>query len=167
MKIGVISDTHLSYNDDEVNTFLEKFRDEVDFLIHAGDIDSIEFLTDIRSVFEDDFLAVAGNMDGKSILSNIEQKELISIEGLKIGVTHSSGHPSECHEIAIETFKKEKPDIIVFGHSHHPLNKMINNTLLFNPGSLLDKRYAPYTSYGLLELKDGNIISREIIRINW
>ena len=60
-------------------------------------------------------------------------------------------------------FKKDKVDIIIFGHSHTPENKKIDGILFFNPGSLTDKDFAPYNSYGILELNDE--IEAKIIRI--
>jgi predicted phosphodiesterase len=50
-------------------------------------------------------------------------------------------------------FKGDNVDCIVFGHSHRPMNEMVKKVLLFNPGSPTDKIFAPYNSYGVIELK--------------
>jgi putative phosphoesterase len=140
--------------------------DEVDFLIHAGDIDKIDFLVDLKIMFENRFLAVVGNMDSGKILEHLNDVESIVLEKIKISVTHTGGHPSETVQKAIDTFHKKNPDIIIFGHSHHPYNQYHGKTLLFNPGSLLDKRYAPYTSYGIIEIENGKILSSQIIPVS-
>lgn len=44
--------------------------------------------------------------------------------------------------------------IVVFGHSHQPLNEWRDGHLLFNPGSATDPRRAPSPSVGILELGD-------------
>ena len=57
----------------------------------------------------------------------------------------------------IKTFLKEfkNVDIIVFGHSHKPINEQKNGVLLFNPGSPTDNIFAPFQSVGILELDKG------------
>ncbi|MCK9225495.1 MAG: metallophosphoesterase [Candidatus Muirbacterium halophilum] len=165
MKIGVVSDTHYDVLEGNIKKFFENLSNEVDFLIHAGDIDKLDFLIDLKMMFENRFVAVSGNMDSGKILEHLNDIETITIEKLRISVTHTGGHPSETVEKAIETFKKTPSDIIIFGHSHHPYNQYHGKTLLFNPGSLMDKRYAPYTSYGILEINNGKIISSNIIPV--
>ncbi|HTZ11350.1 MAG TPA: metallophosphoesterase family protein, partial [Candidatus Margulisiibacteriota bacterium] len=61
-------------------------------------------------------------------------------------------------------FKDERADVIIFGHSHSPLNEKIGNTLYFNPGSATDKIFAPYNSYGVIEVNESGIKAK-IVRI--
>ncbi|MCM8820062.1 MAG: metallophosphoesterase family protein, partial [Candidatus Omnitrophica bacterium] len=55
-------------------------------------------------------------------------------------------------------------DIFVFGHSHFPIDEEIDGKIFFNPGSPTDKIYAPYCSYGSLEIND-KTIERRIIKL--
>jgi hypothetical protein len=54
-------------------------------------------------------------------------------------------------------------DCIVFGHTHYPVNQKIDGVYFFNPGSAVDKRFAPFRSIGILEV--GNEITGTIITI--
>lgn len=47
--------------------------------------------------------------------------------------------------------------VVVFGHSHLPVNDDDGDLLLFNPGSATWKRRAPTTSMGLLWIEDGDV----------
>ena len=53
-----------------------------------------------------------------------------------------------------ESFKNDKVDAIVFGHSHQPLVMRQGGVLFFNPGSPTDDIFAPYKSVGILEIHD-------------
>ena len=59
----------------------------------------------------------------------------------------------------------EKPDIIVFGHSHLPMNEYIKGVLYFNPGSATDTVFAPYRSYGIIEIKKDGTLNSNIYKI--
>ncbi len=54
-------------------------------------------------------------------------------------------------------------NVIVFGHSHSPVNEVQNGALFFNPGSPTDKIFASYNSVGILEV--GDTIKGRIIRL--
>jgi putative phosphoesterase len=50
-------------------------------------------------------------------------------------------------------FKEDKVDIIIFGHSHQPIIKTINKTLMLNPGSPTSKGKERWYSVIILELE--------------
>jgi len=77
---------------------------------------------------------------------------------------HGSGHPNKLIDFTGEVFKNEKVDVIVFGHSHTPINERRAGVLYFNPGSPTDKIFSPYNSYGILEIIDSKIEGK-IIRL--
>jgi hypothetical protein len=56
-------------------------------------------------------------------------------------------------------------DVVVFGHSHTPLNDWHDGQLLFNPGSAVERRREPVRSYGLLDLADGRVARHEIVLV--
>jgi putative phosphoesterase len=55
-------------------------------------------------------------------------------------------------------------DVVIFGHSHWPVNETINNVLYFNPGSPNDVVRAPYCSYGIINIDAGKI-SAKIVKV--
>jgi hypothetical protein len=47
--------------------------------------------------------------------------------------------------------------VVVFGHSHIPVNEDLDGLLLFNPGSPTWPRRAPFPSMGILWIADGEV----------
>ena len=54
-------------------------------------------------------------------------------------------------------------DCLIYGHTHYPVNEVKQGVLFFNPGSALDKRYAPGNTVGILEI--GDSITGKILKI--
>lgn len=153
-KILVLSDTHIPVAAQDVPQAVYDAAHGVDMILHAGDFVEAKFLDKLRAVKE--VKAVRGNMDSKSIQEELNIKEVITIEKVRIGLIHGYGAPSEI----INTVRKEfddKVDCIVFGHSHVALNIKKDGILYFNPGSPTDKIFASHNSYGILEVTDKKI----------
>ncbi len=167
MKIGVISDTHLKSMPEEARELFERLSKEVDFLLHAGDLGKLDFYIELKDIFKDSLYAVRGNMDIEPLATDLPEVFKKDFDGITISMTHSYGAPADAKKNAWNTLKSTKPDIVIYGHSHHPYNKYEDKVLFFNPGSLFDEDYAPYTSYGIIEIEKGKIIDSEIIRVNW
>jgi len=158
MIIGVISDTHSGNIPAAV---IERFK-SVDLIIHAGDICDLQTLKLFKKIAP--IKAVQGNMDESVVKKELLLKEIITCGNLKIGVTH--GHIGENREAlknAMTSFKNDKIDVVIFGHSHQVLNERMGNTLYFNPGSPNDV-LAKFFSYGLIRIEAGKI-KAEIIKI--
>jgi hypothetical protein len=105
-------------------------------------------------------------MDGKKLCSELCDKQTIKIEDINLGLIHGSGNPNKLISYINKAFLKnwEKIDIFIFGHSHYPLDKKIEEKIFFNPGSPTDKIFAPYRSYGILEI-NGKNLKRRIVKI--
>jgi uncharacterized protein len=163
MTIGVISDTHISGNKCELPEKLIKELKKCDLIIHAGDfVDAcvLDFLCGISEV-----AAVCGNMDGEDIKSKLQAKEILEVGNKKICVMHGYGHPAKLIDIMKNEFAPEKSDIIIFGHSHAPVNEYIDGVLFFNPGSVTDTVYAPYRSYGIIKIDKDGVIKADIHKL--
>ena len=103
-------------------------------------------------------------MDSGHVRAVLPEKRVFELNGFKIGITHGWGAPMGI-ELRVKTFFPENDlNAIVFGHSHTPCNKIIDNILFFNPGSPTDKRYAEHFTMGILTLE--KTISGEIIRLD-
>jgi len=140
LKVGVISDTHVRFFA-ELPQNLVKALSTVDLIIHAGDIITMDVIKGLETLAP--VKAVCGNMDYPEVRVALPEKQIIEIEGKKIGVVHGRGGPPALEWSAPELFSGV--DAIVFGHTHIALNKVIKGVLLFNPGSTRD-------SYGLLNV---------------
>jgi len=162
MKIVVISDTHIP---DRAAVLPEKLLHEIknaDMLIHAGDFVSLEFLEKLKSLSKK-IKAVCGNMDPQEIKDVVPEKEIFKAGNFKIGVFHGSGAPHSIFELMHEEFKRDKLDIIVFGHTHSAFNVKQGDTLFFNPGSPTDKLCKDGNTYGIIEVNDE--ITAKILKI--
>ncbi len=168
MKIGVVSDTHLSKIDFSLpnqKKFLQKaeeFFKDVNLILHAGDIGSFEVINFLEKFAP--VKAVYGNMDDLLLRRSLPEKLTFEVGELKIGLTHGSGPPWEITDRVLKVFSKEDLDCLVFGHTHEPLNKVVSGLLLFNPGSPTDNVYATQNSFGLLYV-EGKQIKGEIVTL--
>lgn len=161
-RIIIVSDTHMPHMAETLpETFISELK-KSDLCLHAGDLVELSTAEEISKYVK--LIAVHGNMDSISVTKKFKKKELIKIEDILIGITHGTGGPKGIIERVIDTFKEDSPDIIIFGHSHKAYNKIHNNILCFNPGSLTDYLYAEYNSYGILTI-DGKQIKTELVRI--
>ena len=162
MKIGVISDTHIPIRAKEIpNTVLESLKN-MDMIIHAGDLVELSILDSLKSVCKN-VKAVWGNMDPKSVKKILPEKQIINVGKYRIGLIHGSGSPLSLIESLTEIFKKDKVDVIIFGHSHSPVNEKREEILYFNPGSLTDTIFSHFNSYGIIEINDE--IKARIVKI--
>ncbi|MFH0855185.1 MAG: metallophosphoesterase family protein [Candidatus Omnitrophota bacterium] len=153
MKIVVISDTHIPF---KAIALPEKLVEEIkgaDMLIHAGDMVSLGFLNELKSIAKC-LKAVYGNMDPEEVRKVLPQKEIFKAGNFKIGVFHGCGSPNTIFELLDSEFKDDKPDIIVFGHTHQAFNEKRSGALFFNPGSATDKACAECNTYGIIEIND-------------
>jgi hypothetical protein len=133
----------------------------VDLIIHAGDITTKAVLEKLKGLAE--VKAVHGNMDTVEIAGILPRKEILKCGKFTFGIFHGSGNPAFILEQLQKEFKDDKVDIIIFGHSHKAMNEKIGKVLFFNPGSPTDKFFAPFNSFGIIELNDK--INAKIIKL--
>jgi len=162
MKIGVISDTHIPERCGEIPAAVINEFKKVDMVVHAGDLADLSVLQKLRELCPQ-VKAVAGNMDPEEVWDQLPEKLVFEVSGVTIGLIHGYGPPDQLPKRLTEVFKKDKVDIIIFGHSHQPMNETIGGTLYFNPGSPTDTVFAPYCSYGIIEINGK--IKADIIKI--
>jgi putative phosphoesterase len=154
VKIGVISDTHLTSVDDRFVELTRRHFSDVDVIIHAGDIVDESVL---RFLSTWSLLAVLGNMDRGSLVSMLPHKRIEQLEGKRIGITHGWGSPGGLSARVREEFRSDSVDCIVFGHSHTPFVSTDQGILMFNPGSPTDKRFAEKNTLGFLTITENEI----------
>lgn len=144
MNILILSDTHFRKGFSLGSDFLEQIPLS-DMIIHCGDFTGIEFYNFLNSSGK--LTAVKGNNDHE--LRNILPAEThIELEGRKITILH--GHLCSLSAVHL---KYDSSDIIIHGHTHHPLIEDLNGKLILNPGSLTMNRYTERNSFMTLYLK--------------
>ena len=149
MKIGVISDTHIPLVCERLPEKIKEHFKGVDMILHAGDMIDMSVIDALREIAPN-VEAVRGNMDSLKIQQTLPEKKIISAGKYKIGLIHGWGAPQDIMERLEREFKDV--DIIVFGHTHSPINIRQNNVLFFNPGSPTDTVHAKELTIGILEL---------------
>ena len=162
MKIGVISDTHITNKATDLPKEIYSAFKNVDLILHAGDFIDISVINKLKNICKD-FRGVYGNMDSGEIKNTLPEKQVIQIGKFKIGLIHGWGNPAKLIQDLPAKFKEDKLDVIVFGHAHYPVNEKHNGILFFNPGSLTDKIFASFNSYGIIEINDS--IKAEIMKL--
>lgn len=159
MKIGVLSDTHIPFAAKKLPTkVLEAFED-VNHIIHAGDIMDIKVLQQLEELAA--VTAVAGNTDPYSLYEKLGDKKIITLGKFNFGVFHGHGSSGKTLDRVIKRFQKDRVDCIIFGHSHIPYCEYHNGILMFNPGSPTDKRRNEHYSFGIIDIDES--ISAQII----
>ncbi len=148
LKIGVISDTHLDRTTQEFQNQIKKIFNDVDIIIHSGDMVS-RHVYDYLSNW--DIRAVLGNMDNFELRHILPEKRVEKIGGNKIGVIHGRGSPYGLPDLVYQEFNDV--DIIIFGHSHVPFHEKKGNVELFNPGSF-KVSYGQSGTAGIIEITD-------------
>lgn len=158
MRIGVLSDTHLTLGDARLPGLLarcQEYFSDTELILHAGDVVDPQIL----HLLPRPVLAVRGNLDPP----DLPEKRIVTLAGKRIGLIHGWGAKYDIEARISRTFAAEKVDCIVYGHSHQPVCHQVNGILLFNPGSPTDRRNAPFHSLGILTI--GAEITGEIIAI--
>ncbi|MGR9048039.1 metallophosphoesterase family protein [Halobacillus faecis] len=160
MKIIVLSDTHMPKKAKKLpKRFLEELVN-VDAIIHAGDWQTFELYETLKDYAP--VHGVYGNVDGEEIQSEFPAKQMLEWEGYRIGIVHGHGEKKTTEKRALEAFEDDGVDVLIFGHSHIPMLRYFKKTLLFNPGSLTDKRRLPMYSFGKLSLTKAGIHAEHI-----
>jgi hypothetical protein len=162
MQIGIVSDTHISGQNRGIPDKILEFLKEMDMILHAGDVIDLRILDVFKSVCRD-VRAVRGNMDPLDVTKCLPEKQIIKAGRYKIGLTHGNGSPASLIEVVTDVFKDDRVDIIVFGHSHYPINEKRGGILYFNPGTLTDTMFSSFNSYGIIEINDK--INAKIVKI--
>ena len=158
MKIGVISDTHLSGYDDRLRRLLDNHFNDVSLILHAGDLVDIGVLDSFAGK---EVKAVSGNMDTQSVRQCLPDRLIINLNNYRIGIIHGWGMPFGIENKLLKEIGRV--DCLVYGHTHRATNEVRNGVLFFNPGSATDKRFASRSTIGILEI--GEKISGKIIEI--
>ncbi|MEI8350571.1 MAG: YfcE family phosphodiesterase [Candidatus Omnitrophota bacterium] len=164
MRILVIADTHIPVTAKQLPRIVIEEAKQCDCCIHAGDIISIAAFNALSQLTKT--YAVLGNMDNVELQGKLAYKTILAFDSIRLGLIHGRGTPSGLIEYIKKEFAAEMKsiDMFIFGHTHYPFNKEIDGKIYFNPGSPTDKIFAPYCSYGIVEIQ-GKTVTRSIVEI--
>ncbi len=146
--VGVVSDTHGLIRE----TVLATLQD-VDLILHAGDIGSADVLETLRRVAP--VIAVKGNIDHQ--YPGLADGELIRINGDLIYLWHDLGTLDLNPLVA-------GIRIVITGHSHQPQLREQGGVIYLNPGSVGPRRFRNPISMAKLRWPAG-IVKAELIQL--
>ncbi len=149
MKIGVISDTHLTQSTADLAELLHGPFKDVEMILHAGDITEFAVLDAFAGK---KILAVCGNMDSPPVRKQLPACRVFQAEKFKIGLIHGWGGPRGIEERIAREF--EGVNCIVFGHTHTPAHQEREAVFFFNPGAFGGGWGRGSKSVGVLDLTD-------------
>jgi hypothetical protein len=136
-RILILSDTH-----GLIRPEIAEAAPGFDFVLHAGDIGSLECLEGLRAV-NPNLIAVAGNVDGELIAAGFPEEVEWRQEGYTFKIVH------DIHALRGDSAGW---DFVVFGHSHKPAEYRAGKTHFINPGSAGPRRFRLPISYATMEL---------------
>ena len=147
MRLGVISDTHGLLRPEVFDAFAE-----VDHIVHAGDIGSLDLLAELEALAP--VTAVYGNTDGFDLRNRLPRVARVELDGFDIVVTHGDQFGSPTPEKLNAAFPEAQ--ILIYGHTHRPLLTIVDVVVtVMNPGSAGPRRFKIPPSVGILELEAG------------
>ncbi|HEY7681843.1 MAG TPA: metallophosphoesterase family protein, partial [Gemmatimonadales bacterium] len=147
MRLGIIADTHGLLRPEVFTVF-----EEVDHILHAGDIGSLEVLTELEALAP--VTAVFGNCDGWEIRARVPAVVEKRIEGLDFVLLHGDQLGSPTPERLHAAYPRA--EVIVYGHTHRPLLTTVDLVVtVMNPGGAGRRRFDLPPSVGIMELEAG------------
>jgi hypothetical protein len=156
--VVVLADTHVRSGAQRKLTppaYAEVAR--ADVVLHCGDVVSVDFLDELREYAP--VHAVLGNND-IGLSDVLPTEKVVELDGVSVGMVHDAGPARRRSDRLRARFPS--CDVIVFGHSHIPVNEVVDGQLLFNPGSATQRRRQPHRTLGVLDLRDGAVVKHDI-----
>lgn len=128
-RILLVSDTH--GRDAGLLTVLDR-EEPFDLLIHLGDVEGSENL--IESFAKCECLFVRGNND--FFTPNPREREL-DIGNYHVFMTHGHNYGvSLGYERIVDEAVSRGCEVVLCGHTHKPVDMMVKNVRIMNPGSI-------------------------------
>lgn len=162
MLVAVVSDTHAPRRWTSCPPAVAARLEGVDLILHAGDVCTPDVLDELSAWAP--VLAVRGNNDGEDVAAWGAPDTLeLDLDGMPAAMIHDSGAATGRAQRMAQLFPAA--GLVVFGHSHIPLNEVHGRQRLFNPGSPTDPRRQPHGTMGLLTTRAGELLSAEIVPV--
>jgi putative phosphoesterase len=154
MRIVVTADTHVPDFARGLPEALVDAARRADLVVHAGDVTAPAVLDGLGA--HTPIVAVAGNNDGADIRDWGAPDELrLDLGGVPTAIVHDAGPRRGRANRMRRRFPGAR--LVVFGHSHIPLDEDDGDLRLLNPGSPTWKRREPAPTFLVLTIARGRL----------
>ena len=128
MKIALVSDTH-----DRLPAALFAALRGVDEILHAGDVTTFDTLAELEAVAP--VVAVRGNCDAMDLAARLPEERVVERGGVRILLLHGHRAGRLTPEALAARASGDPPDVLVFGHTHDAVSRVVGGVHVFNPGT--------------------------------
>jgi uncharacterized protein len=162
VRVVVLSDTHAPRRWRSCPPRVAGHLRRADLILHAGDVCTAEVLDELSGYAP--VRAVLGNNDGPDVAGWGAPPVLeFDVCGLPVAMVHDSGAAAGRAARLRRRFPGAR--LVVFGHSHIPLDQAAGQFRIFNPGSPTDRRRQPRGTIGLLRMSGGELAEAKIVSV--
>jgi uncharacterized protein len=162
VRVVVMADTHAPRRWRSCPPRVAQELRGADLILHAGDVCTATVLQELAQYAP--VVAVLGNNDGPDVADwGATATAELSLDGLRLAMLHDSGPASG--RLARMRRAFPRADLVVFGHSHIPLDQAGHGLRIFNPGSPTDRRRQPNGTLGLLRIESGALAEAAIVPV--
>ena len=162
MKVVVLADTHAPSRWRSCPPRVAAHLRGADLILHAGDVCTADVLDELAAYAP--VHAVRGNNDGPDVAAWGAPDTLeLGLGGVRLAMIHDSGPRSG----RPARLRGRFPDagLVVFGHSHIPVDLAADGQRIFNPGSPTDRRREPHGTIGVLDIDGGRLVAAAIVAV--
>jgi uncharacterized protein len=162
MRLAVLSDTHAPRSWKACPAEVARRLRRVDLILHAGDVCRAWVLEELAGFAP--VRAVLGNNDDPDVAAWGAPETLeLDLDGLRVAMVHDAGPAAGRTRRLRRRFPAA--ELVVFGHSHIPLDATGDGLRIFNPGSPTDRRRQPRGTMGLLAVEGGRLVEARIVPV--
>jgi uncharacterized protein len=162
VRVVVLSDTHAPRRWKQCPPAVAMQLRRADLILHAGDVCTAAVLDELAGYAP--VQAVLGNNDEPGVAAwGAPPERELDLGGVTVAMVHDSGQATG--RLARMRRRFPRAGLVIFGHSHIPLDQSSGGLRIFNPGSPTDRRRQPAGTIGLLEISDGRLAEASIIAV--
>jgi uncharacterized protein len=163
VRVVVLSDTHAPRRWKSCPPRVAEHLRGADLILHAGDVCTAAVLDELSEYGP--VQAVLGNNDAPDVASwGAEPALELDVDGLPVAMIHDSGQATGRLQRMRRAFPRAQ--LVVFGHSHIPLDQAGQGLRIFNPGSPTDRRRQPHGTLGVLRVEAGRLVEARIAEVS-
>jgi putative phosphoesterase len=162
VRVVVLSDTHSPRRWRACPPRVAEHLRGADLILHAGDVCTAAVLTELQAYAP--VAAVLGNNDAQDVADwGAAETAELDLDGLAVSMVHDSG--PAVGRLARMRRRFPRAELVVFGHSHIPLDESAYGLRIFNPGSPTDRRRQPHGTLGVLHIEAGRLVEATIVPV--